>query len=67
MPYFKTSQSTWFLVGDISSNRLQAGITLGILDLVITVLAQEHRSSVYSLDTDFKKISGIQLYISVNS
>lgn len=67
LPYFETSQSTWLLAIEISSKLLQAGITLGMPDLVIAALAQEHKSSVYSLDTDFKKISGVQLYTSANS
>ncbi len=67
LPYFETSQSTWLLAGEISSKLLQAGVTLGIPDLVIAALAQEHSSPIYSLDSDFQKIPRIQLYNPGNS
>jgi hypothetical protein len=62
LPYFETSQSTWILAGEISLNHLQRGITLSIPDLLIAAFAQQHDCRIYTLDTDFKRITGITLY-----
>lgn len=62
LPYFETSQSTWILAGEISSKHLQRGITLGMPDLVIAALAQQHACRIYTLDTDFKRITSITLH-----
>lgn len=62
LPYLETSKSTWLLAGEISSKHLQVGITLSLPDLVIAALAEQHHCHVYTLDTDFKRISNITLH-----
>lgn len=62
LPYYEVSQSTWLRAGDVSATLLRKGITMPLSDLIIAALAIERDSHIYSLDTHFKKIPGLQLY-----
>ncbi len=61
--YFEVTQTTWLRTGDLSAQLLRKGVTLPLSDLLIAALAIEHDCRVYSLDTHFKKIPGLRLYL----
>ncbi len=63
LPYYEVTQSTWSQTGDLSAQLLRKGVTLPLSDLIIAALAIEHHCQVYSLDTHFKKIPGVRLYL----
>lgn len=63
LPYYEVPQSTWSQTGDLSAQLLRRGVTLPLSDLIIAALAIEHNCHVYSLDTHFKKIPGVRLYL----
>lgn len=63
LPYHEATQSTWSQTGDLSAQLLRRGVTLPLSDLIIAALALEHHCQVYSLDTHFKKIPGMRLYL----
>jgi predicted nucleic acid-binding protein len=63
LPYYEVTQSTWSQTGDLSAQLLRRGVTLPLSDLIIAALAIEHHCQVYSLDTHFKKIPGVRLYL----
>ncbi len=63
LPYYEVTQSTWLQTGDLSAQLLRRGVTLPLSDLIIAALTIEHHCQVYSLDTHFKKIPGVRLYL----
>jgi len=63
LPYYEVTQSTWSQTGDLSAQLLRRGVTLPLSDLIIAALAIKHNCHVYSLDTHFKKIPGVRLYL----
>ena len=65
--YYEVSQSTWLRTGDLSAHLLRKGVTLPLSDLVIAALAIEYECRVYSLDTHFKKIPRLHLYVPVST
>jgi predicted nucleic acid-binding protein len=67
LPYLEAGQHTWIRAGEISTRLLRKGITLSMSDLLIAALALEHDCAVYSLDNDFKKVSGLSLYSTARS
>jgi predicted nucleic acid-binding protein len=67
LPYYEVTQSTWLHAGDLSSALLRKGITLPLSDLIIAALAIERNCRVYSLDTHFKKIPGMHLYLPISN
>jgi hypothetical protein len=62
LPYYEVARSTWLQAGDLSAHLLRKGVTLPLSDLLIAALAIERDCLVYSLDTHFKKIPGLDLY-----
>ena len=64
LPYFELTRSTWVKAGETSASLLGRGITLPMSDLIIAATALEHQCQVYSLDSDFKKIPNLSLYLS---
>ena len=67
LPYYEVTQSTWLQTGDLSAALLRKGVTLPLSDLIIAALAIEHNCHVHSLDTHFKKIPGVHLYLPASS
>lgn len=65
--YFEVTQATWLRTGDLSAQLLRKGVTLPLSDLLIATLAIEHDCRVYSLDTHFKKIPDLRLYMPVST
>lgn len=63
LPYHEVTQFIWSQTGDLSAQLLRRGVTLPLSDLIIAALAIEHHCPVYSLDTHFKKIPGVRLYL----
>jgi predicted nucleic acid-binding protein len=63
LPYLEATSSTWIRMGDLSAQLLRKEVALPLSDLLIAVLAIEHGCRVYSLDTHFKKIPGVTLYL----
>jgi predicted nucleic acid-binding protein len=63
--YFEVTQTTWLRTGDLSAQLLRKCVTLPLSDLLIATLAIERDCRVYSLDTHFKKIPGLRLYMPV--
>jgi len=61
--YFEVTQTTWLRTGDLSAQLLRKGVTLPLSDLLIATFAIEQDCRVYSLDTHFKKIPGLRLYM----
>lgn len=67
LPYYEVTQSTWLQTGDLSAALLRKGVTLPLSDLIIAALAIEQDCRIYSLDTHFKKIPGVHLYLPASS
>lgn len=67
LPYYEVTQSTWLQTGDLSAALLRKGVTLPLSDLIIAALAIEQDCRIYSLDTYFKKIPGVHLYLPASS
>lgn len=62
LPYVETTKSTWELIGEIGLSLRRKGIIVATADLIIAALAQEHGYTVYTMDTDFQRISHLRLY-----
>lgn len=67
LPYYEVTQSTWLQTSDLSAALLRKGVTLPLSDLIIAALAIEQDCRIYSLDTHFKKIPGVHLYLPASS
>ncbi len=65
--YLEVTQTTWLRTGDLSAQLLRKGVTLPLSDLLIATLTSEPDCRVYSLDTHFKKIPGLRLYMPVST
>ena len=65
--YVEVNQTTWLRTGDLSAQLLRKDVTLPLSDLLIAALAIAHDCRVYSLDTHFKKIPGLRLYMPVST
>ena len=62
LPYEDLDQDGWISVGALAFQLRMQGQTLGLADLAIAVLALEGGHKVYTLDTDFQRVPGLQLY-----
>lgn len=60
--FLETGFPTWKRAGELSFALRRKGVTLPLSDLVIAVLALEHRYEVYALDPHFKQIPGLSLH-----
>lgn len=60
--FIDTDQQTWILVGDLGYQLRSRGDTVPFADLVIAALAIQNRLPVFTLDQDFGRIPGLELY-----
>ncbi len=60
--FIDTDQQTWTLVGDLGYQLRSRGDTVPFADLVIAALAIQNRLPVFTLDQDFRRIPGLDLY-----
>lgn len=60
-PEISPTEATWQSVAKAIEIALSHGKRFSIADLVIGVLAAEHRAVVWSLDGDFKEMSRLKL------
>ena len=62
LPFLDAEQNTWLQVGGLSFHLRKRGLTVAFADLIIAALAIQHGVPVYTLDQDFQRIPGLQLY-----
>ena len=55
-------QATWVRVGELGFELRRQGLTLAFADLIISALATQYEVPLYTLDQDFQRIPGLQLY-----
>jgi predicted nucleic acid-binding protein len=60
--FLDTDQETWVLVGELGYRLRRHGVTVPFSDLVISALAIQNGLPVYTLDEDFQRIPGLELY-----
>ena len=61
VPTFYPSSGTWSLLETWIDRTVRAGQCFGAADLLIAALANEQRSSVWSLDADFERMAKLGL------
>ncbi len=62
LPFAEGTRETWISVGRLSYSLRRKGTPVPLSDLYIAVLAMEVGASVYTLDQDFLRIPGVELY-----
>jgi len=62
LPYLEMTPHSWLVTGEIGAALREKGITVGIPDLIVAALAQEHDCQIYTLDSDFRRIPKLSLY-----
>ena len=62
LPYERETIDTWITVGSLSFQLRRAGVTLGMMDLLIAALALEANHEVYTLDEHFQRVPGLRLH-----
>jgi predicted nucleic acid-binding protein len=60
--YFHADEALWLRAAKLSFDLKRRGMTTALSDVVIATVAIENELEVYSIDTDFQRISGVQLY-----
>ncbi len=61
--FLETTFSTWKGAGELSASLRRKGITLPLSDVIIAVLALEHRCAVFTLDPHFEQVPGLTLHL----
>jgi len=62
LPFLDAKFSTWQRAGDLSASLRRQGLTIPLTDLVIGVLALEHRCQLFTLDPHFDHIPDLSLF-----
>ena len=62
--YLETDRPTWLRAGELAAEASARGYTLGIGDCILAALALREHCLLFTLDHDFKRIPGLQLYSS---
>lgn len=60
VPTFVPSTGGWRTVEGWVEKAARAGQRFGVMDLLIGATADEHRASVWSLDTDFERMAALR-------
>ena len=62
LPYVEATLETWSRSSALSYQLRQQGNPVGLVDLLISALALEHRHQIYSRDEHFKRVPGLELH-----
>lgn len=62
LPYLEASWNSWRSSADLARALRSEGRTIPLSDLLLAAMAIEHNLSVYSTDSHFNHIPGLELY-----
>jgi predicted nucleic acid-binding protein len=60
--FFHADEGAWLNAAKLSFELRRRGLTTALSDLVIATVALEHNLEVYSADSDFERVTNLQLY-----
>ena len=60
--YFHADEGLWLRAAKVSFDLNRRGLTTALSDVVIATVAVENDLEMYSIDSDFQRISGVRLY-----
>jgi predicted nucleic acid-binding protein len=60
--FFHADEGAWLNAAKLSFELRRRGLTTALSDLVIATVALEHNLEVYSVDSDFERVTNLQLY-----
>ena len=67
LEYAEVSRDTWILAGELSSNLKHQGLSVPLTDLILTALALENHSELFTLDSHFDRIPELKRFKSVKA
>ena len=62
LPYVDADYDTWVRAGELGAYLRKRGLKVALADLAIAALAMRHSLALYTLDSDFKRIPGLELH-----
>jgi hypothetical protein len=63
LPYIEMTREAWEKAGEISASLLRKGITIPLSDVIVASCALSEGLEIFTLDSHFKKIPGLNLHI----
>lgn len=62
LPFLEVTRQTWNRTGSLLGDLQRRGLSILLPDALIAALALEHGYPVYTRDTDFQRVPGLELY-----
>ena len=62
LEFVDADKETWVRVGEMAFELRRGGVTLALADLIIASLAIQHGLPLFTLDQDFRRVPGLQMY-----
>jgi predicted nucleic acid-binding protein len=60
--FFHADSQVWLRAATLSFDLKRRGLTTALSDVVIATVALEHDLELYTIDSDFERISGLRLH-----
>ena len=62
LEFLEVDQDTWTRAGHLNFQLKKQGRILAFADLIVSALAVQHDLPVYTINGDFQRVPGLQLY-----
>lgn len=62
LAFLETDQDTWIQAAELNFRLKQQGRLMAFADLIVSALALQHDVPVYTVDRDYQRVPGLQLY-----
>ena len=62
LSFIEADQETWVRAGELNFQLKSQGRILAFADLIISALALQHHIPLYTVDGDFQRVPGLELY-----
>jgi predicted nucleic acid-binding protein len=62
LDYAEVSKETWILAGEMANGLKRQGISVPLSDLILAALSIENDSELYTLDSHFDRIHGLNRF-----
>ena len=63
LSFIEADKDTWLIASEVNYRLMRQGRMLGFADLIITALALQHSLPLLTLDSDFERVDGIEVYL----